>query len=151
MSIGTPINPTTFNASLKEFYPVGTIEQLIQDGSDDPFLMAMTRKEDMGGYQWRLPVLTSSNVRVGANFLTAQTLNANAKATAFLLTYNQIYSVASWSGPVLRASAGDKAAFESVVTQEMDMAVAALNMKIRNANLPHWHGFSNNRSFSGLN
>lgn len=130
MTIGTPINSTSFNAALKEIYPVDEIEQLILDGQDDPFFKALTRLENMGGYQWRLPVATSTNVRVGASFSTAQSLASNTKNQAFLITYNQMYSIASWSGPVLAQSAGDKNAFESVVTQEMELAVAALNNKI---------------------
>ncbi len=90
----------------------------------------MHRIEDLGGYQWRLPVATSTNVRVGAVFATAQSLASNTKNQAFLITYCQIYSIASWSGPVLAQSMGDKNAFESVVTQEKDLAIAALNQKI---------------------
>ena len=130
MSIGTPVNGTTFNAALKEIYPVDRIEQVILDALDDPFLKALTRLEDLGGYQWRLPVATSTNVRVGAVFATAQALNSNQKNQAFLITYNQIYALASWSGPVLAQSMGDKNAFETVVEQEMDLAVAALNQKV---------------------
>jgi len=130
MAIGTPVNSTSFNAALKEIYPVDRIEQEILDGADDPFVKSWHRIEDGGGYQWRLPVATSTNVRVGASFATAQSLGSNQKNQAFLITYNQIYAVASWSGPVLQASMGDKNAFESVVTQEMELAIAALNNKI---------------------
>ncbi len=130
MAIGTPITGTTFNAALKEICPVDQITQEILDGQDDPFLKSMNRIEDLGGYQWRLPVATSTNVRVGASFATAQSLASNTKNSAFLITYNQIYSIASWSGPVLAQSMGDKNAFESVVTQEKDLAIAALNNKI---------------------
>lgn len=130
MAIGTPINSTSFNAALKEIYPFDKIEQEILDGAEDPFVKSWHRIEDGGGYQWRLPVATSTNVRVGASFANAQSTASNTKNQAFLITYNQIYSVASWSGPVLQQSMGDKNAFESVVTQEMELAIAALNNKI---------------------
>lgn len=130
MTIGTAVSATSFNAALKEIYPVDRIEQEILDGADDPFVKSWNRIEDGGGYQWRLPVATSTNVRVGASFANAQSTNSNTKNQAFLITYNQIYSLASWSGPVLQASMGDKNTFESVVTQEMELAIAALNNKI---------------------
>lgn len=130
MAIGTPINAVSFNAALKEITPVDYIQQQILLGAKDPLYNLMDKKYDAGGYQWRLPVATSTNVRVGANFAAAQATNSNAKNQAFLITYSQIYAVASWSGPVLQQSMGDKNAFESVLTQEMDMAIAALNNKI---------------------
>lgn len=130
MAIGTPINGVSFNAALKEITPIDYIQQQILLGAKDPLYNLMDKKYDAGGYQWRLPVATSTNVRVGANFAAAQSTNSNAKNQAFLVTYSQIYAVASWSGPVLQQSMGDKNAFESVLTQEMDLAIAALNNKI---------------------
>jgi hypothetical protein len=127
---GTAISITNFSELLKETYPDDTLNQMVQDGSDDPFWMAITKDTEWGGTQAKVPVVTSTNVRVGASFSGAQGRNSNKKNSAFTLTGVEVYSIASYATKTLRQSRGNQNAFMSVVTQEMDMAVAGLNMKI---------------------
>jgi hypothetical protein len=91
----------------------------------------MERKEDLGGYDWKLPIITATNTRASWGTISGPVnASSNTKVSAFILSYCNLYSVASWGGPVLKASEGNKNAFEQVVSMETDMAIAALNMRL---------------------
>lgn len=129
MTLGADLTQTSFDAFMKTRFAEGEIADMILDGAKDPALQAIKR-ETSGGDGYKKPILTDGSARVGANFATVLATDENQPGYAFTLSYCQLYSLASFPTPLVKATEGKDDAFESLVDTEMGRAVKGLNHQL---------------------
>lgn len=129
MALGADLTQTTFDAFMKTRFADGEIADMILDGAKDPALQEIKRNTS-GGDGYKVPILTDGSARVGASFATVLSTDENQPGYAFTLTYCQLYSLASFPTPLVKATEGKEDAFDSLVDTEMGRAVKGLNHQL---------------------
>jgi len=117
----TPQNVTNFAAALKQHYTNERIENMIY--KDNPFLAMVSKYEQFGGENLKLPIKWGNPQGRSAVFAMAQGNKYASSISAFLLTRNHDYSLASIGNEVLEASKGNANAFMEAATTEIDGAI----------------------------
>jgi hypothetical protein len=90
---------------------------------DNPFLAMISKYEQFGGENLKLPIKWGNPQGRSATFATAQSNKYASSIAAFLLTRNHDYSLASIGNEVLEASKGNANAFMEAATTEIDGAI----------------------------
>ena len=117
----SPQNVTNFAAALKQHYTNERIENMVY--KDNPFLAMISKYEQFGGENLKLPIKWGNPQGRSATFTTAQDNKYASSISAFLLTRNHDYSLASIGNEVLEASKGNANAFMEAATTEIDGAI----------------------------
>tara|TARA_R110002167_G_scaffold218671_2_gene423327 strand:- start:111 stop:1316 length:1206 start_codon:yes stop_codon:yes gene_type:complete len=115
------LNMTTFAAALKQHYTSEKIENMVY--KDNPFLAMLSKYEDFGGDNLKLPIKYGIPQGRSATFSDAQANKTNTQLKAFLLTRVSDYSLASIQNEVIEASKGNANAFIEAATTEIDGAI----------------------------
>ena len=114
---------TTFAAALKQHYTDQKIENMVY--KDNPFLAMISKYEDFGGENLKLPVKYGIPMGRSATFADAQNNKTASQLKAFLLTRNSDYAIASIKNETIEASKGNANAFIEAATFEIDGAIEA--------------------------
>ena len=114
---------TTFAAALKQHYTDEKIENMVY--KDNPFLAMVSKYEDFGGENLKLPVKYGIPMGRSANFSKAVTNKSASQLKAFLLTRKADYAIASIANETIEASKGNANAFIEAATFEIDGAIEA--------------------------
>ena len=112
---------TTFAAALKQHYTDEKIENMVY--KDNPFLAMLSKYEDFGGENLKLPVKYGIPMGRSANFSKAVTNKSASQIKAFLLTRKADYAIASIANETIEASKGNANAFIEAATFEIDGAI----------------------------
>jgi len=115
------LNMTTFAAALKQHYTNERIENMVY--KDNPFLAMVSKYEDFGGENLKLPIKYGIPQGRSATFADAQANKTNTQLKAFLLTRVSDYSLASIQNETIEASKGNANAFMEAATVEIDGAI----------------------------
>ena len=115
------LNMTTFAAALKQHYTDQKIENMVY--KDNPFLAMISKYEDFGGENLKLPVKYGIPMGRSATFADAQSNKSASQLKAFLLTRNSDYAIASIKNETIEASKGNANAFIEAATFEIDGAI----------------------------
>ena len=114
---------TTFAAALKQHYTDQKIENMVY--KDNPFLAMISKYEDFGGSNLKLPVKYGIPMGRSATFADAQSNKTASQLKAFLLTRTSDYAIASIKNETIEASKGNANAFIEAATFEIDGAIEA--------------------------
>jgi len=117
------LNMTTFAAALKQHYTDEKIENMVY--KDNPFLAMVSKYEDFGGENLKLPVKYGIPMGRSATFADAVSNKTASQLKAFLLTRNSDYAIASIANETIEASKGNANAFIEAATFEIDGAIEA--------------------------
>ena len=112
---------TTFAAALKQHYTDEKIENMVY--KDNPFLAMISKYEDFGGENLKLPVKYGIPMGRSADFEKAVTNKSATQLKAFLLTRKADYAIASIANETIEASKGNANAFIEAATFEIDGAI----------------------------
>jgi hypothetical protein len=115
---------TTFDAALKEHYNGQMVQNLVY--KNNPLLAMLPKMETFGGRNYPMPLVYGNPQNRSATFSNASALSSESQVEAFTLTRVKNYSLAFIDGETLEASKGDKNAFMSALTTEIDGAFSAL-------------------------
>ena len=115
------LNMTTFAAALKQHYTDEKIENMVY--KDNPLLAMLSKYEDFGGDNLKLPVKYGIPQGRSATFSDAVANKTNSQLKAFLLTRVANYSIASIANETIEASKGNANAFIEAATFEIDGAI----------------------------
>ena len=96
------LNMTTFAAALKQHYTNERIENMVY--KDNPFLAMVSKYEQFGGENLKLPIKYGIPQGRSATFSDAQANKTNSQLKAFLLTRVADYSLASIANETIEAS-----------------------------------------------
>ena len=114
---------TTFAAALKQHYTDEKIENMVY--KDNPFLAMISKYEDFGGENLKLPVKYGIPMGRSATFADAVSNKTASQLKAFLLTRKADYAIASIANETIEASKGNSNAFIEAATFEIDGAIEA--------------------------
>ena len=114
---------TTFAAALKQHYTDEKIENMVY--KDNPFLAMLSKYEDFGGENLKLPVKYGIPMGRSATFADAVSNKTASQLKAFLLTRKADYAIASIANETIEASKGNANAFIEAATFEIDGAIEA--------------------------
>jgi len=117
------LNMTTFAAALKQHYTDQKIENMVY--KDNPFLAMISKYEDFGGENLKLPVKYGIPMGRSATFADAVSNKTASQLKAFLLTRKADYAIASIANETIEASKGNANAFIEAATFEIDGAIEA--------------------------
>jgi hypothetical protein len=117
------LNMTTFAAALKQHYTDEKIENMVY--KDNPFLAMVSKYEDFGGENLKLPVKYGIPQGRSATFADAVSNKTASQLKAFLLTRKADYAIASIANETIEASKGNSNAFIEAATFEIDGAIEA--------------------------
>ena len=112
---------TTFAAALKQHYTDEKIENMVY--KDNPFLAMISKYEDFGGENLKLPVKYGIPMGRSATFADAVSNKTASQLKAFLLTRKADYAIASIANETIEASKGNANAFIEAATFEIDGAI----------------------------
>lgn len=112
---------TSFAAALKQHYTPDRVENMVY--KDNPLLALMTKYEQFGGENLKLPIKYGIPQGRSAVFATAQSNKTNTQLKSFLLTRDKDYSLASIDNETIEASKGNANAFMEAATLEIDGAI----------------------------
>jgi hypothetical protein len=115
------LNMTTFAAALKQHYTDEKIENMVY--KDNPFLAMISKYEDFGGENLKLPVKYGIPMGRSATFADAVSNKTASQLKAFLLTRKADYAIASIANETIEASKGNANAFIEAATFEIDGAI----------------------------
>ena len=115
------LNMTTFAAALKQHYTDEKIENMVY--KDNPFLAMLSKYEDFGGENLKLPVKYGIPQGRSATFADAVSNKTASQLKAFLLTRKADYAIASIANETIEASKGNANAFIEAATFEIDGAI----------------------------
>ena len=115
------LNMTTFAAALKQHYTNERVENMVY--KDNPFLAMVSKYEQFGGENLKLPIKYGIPQGRSATFSDAQANKTNSQLKAFLLTRVADYSLASIANETIEASKGNANAFMEAATFEIDGAI----------------------------
>tara|TARA_R110002167_G_scaffold88894_2_gene239585 strand:+ start:2086 stop:3264 length:1179 start_codon:yes stop_codon:yes gene_type:complete len=115
------LNMTTFAAALKQHYTDEKIENMVY--KDNPFLAMISKYEDFGGENLKLPVKYGIPMGRSATFADAVANKSASQLKAFLLTRKADYAIASIANETIEASKGNANAFIEAATFEIDGAI----------------------------
>lgn len=115
---------TSFDAALKEHYNNQMVENLVY--KNNPLLALLPKYENFGGRNYPMPLIYGNPQNRSANFTNAVGGTTESQVEAFTLTRVKNYSLAFIDGETLDASKGDKNAFMSALTTEIDGAFTSI-------------------------
>ena len=117
-----------FAAALKQHYTNERIENMVY--KDNPFLAMVSKYENFGGENLKLPIKWGNPQGRSADFALAQGNKYASSISAFLLEREKDYSLASINNQVLEASKGNANAFMEAATTEIDGAIASASRSL---------------------
>ena len=126
--MATSQSVSNFAAALKQHYTSERIENMVY--KDNPFLAMIGKYENFGGENLKLPIKWGNPQGRSADFALAQNNKYASSISAFLLTRQQDYSLASINNQVLEASKGNANAFMEAATTEIDGAIASASRSL---------------------
>ena len=126
--MATSQSVSNFAAALKQHYTNERIENMVY--KDNPFLAMISKYENFGGENLKLPIKWGNPQGRSANFGLAQDNKYASSISAFLLTRQADYSLASINNQVLEASKGNANAFMEAATTEIDGAIASASRSL---------------------
>ena len=126
--MATSQSVANFAAALKQHYTSERIENMVY--KDNPFLAMIGKYENFGGENLKLPIKWGNPQGRSADFALAQNNKYASSISAFLLTRQQDYSLASINNQVLEASKGNANAFMEAATTEIDGAIASASRSL---------------------
>ena len=126
--MATSQSVSNFAAALKQHYTSERIENMVY--KDNPFLAMISKYENFGGENLKLPIKWGNPQGRSADFALAQGNKYASSISAFLLTRQQDYSLASINNQVLEASKGNANAFMEAATTEIDGAIASASRSL---------------------
>ncbi len=112
---------SSFQPVLKQHYTNERVENMVY--KDNPLLAMLSKYEQFGGDNLKLPIKYGIPQGRSATFATAQTNKTNSQYKAFLLTRSKDYSLASIDNETIDASKGNSNAFLEAATTEIDGAI----------------------------
>lgn len=117
---------TSFDAALKQIYTSDKIENMTY--SDNPLFAMMSKMETFGGRNLPIVNIFGNPQGRSSSFARAQVRGAltNTKIDDFIITRVKNYSIATIDNETLEASIGDKAAFMTAATTEIDGSINSL-------------------------
>lgn len=119
---------TSFDAALKEHYNNQMVENLVY--KNNPLLAMLPKYESFGGRNYPMPLIYGNPQNRSSTFSNASGLSSESQVEAFTLTRVKNYSLAFVDGETLDASKGDKNAFMSALTTEIDGAFTSISNDI---------------------
>jgi len=119
---------SNFAGALKQHYTNERIENMVY--KDNPFLAMVSKYEQFGGQNLKLPIKWGNPQGRSAVFAMAQGNKYASSISAFLLTRQQDYSLASINNEVLEASKGNANAFMEAATTEIDGAIESASRSL---------------------
>tara|TARA_R100000664_G_scaffold12481_2_gene20042 strand:+ start:3478 stop:4677 length:1200 start_codon:yes stop_codon:yes gene_type:complete len=120
-ALETSLNMTSFAGALKQHYTQERIENMVY--KDNPFLAMISKYENFGGENLKLPIKYGIPQGRSATFADAQHNKTSTQLKAFLLTRVSDYSLASIANETIEASKGNANAFMEAATVEIDGAI----------------------------
>jgi len=120
-TLQTSLNMTSFAGALKQHYTAERIENMVY--KDNPFLAMISKYEDFGGENLKLPIKYGIPQGRSATFSDAQHNKTSTQLKAFLLTRVADYSLASIQNETIEASKGNANSFMEAATVEIDGAI----------------------------
>ena len=126
--MATSQSVSNFAAALKQHYTNERIENMVY--KDNPFLAMVSKYENFGGENLKLPIKWGNPQGRSADFALAQGNKYASSISAFLLTRQADYSLASINNQVLEASKGNANAFMEAATNEIDGAIASASRSL---------------------
>ena len=117
-----------YAGALKQHYTNERIENMVY--KDNPFLAMVSKYEQFGGQNLKLPIKWGNPQGRSAVFAMAQGNKYASSISAFLLTRQQDYSLASINNEVLEASKGNANAFMEAATTEIDGAIESASRSL---------------------
>ena len=126
--MATSQSVSNFAAALKQHYTNERIENMVY--KDNPFLAMISKYEQFGGENLKLPIKWGNPQGRSADFSLAQGNKYASSISAFLLTRQQDYSLASINNQVLEASKGNANAFMEAATNEIDGAIESASRSL---------------------
>ena len=126
--MATSQSVSNFAAALKQHYTNERIENMVY--KDNPFLAMISKYENFGGENLKLPIKWGNPQGRSADFALAQGNKYASSISAFLLTRQADYSLASINNQVLEASKGNANAFMEAATNEIDGAIASASRSL---------------------
>lgn len=124
------LNLTTFDAMLKEHYTDNYVENMVY--KKNPLLALMSKYENFGGRNLRVPLIYGNPQGRSATFSQAQTRGGitSSKVEDYVLTRVRDYSIATIDNETLESSKGDENAFMEALTIEIDGAINSLTRSL---------------------
>ncbi len=126
--MATSQSVSNFAAALKQHYTNERIENMVY--KDNPFLAMISKYENFGGENLKLPIKWGNPQGRSADFSLAQGNKYASSISAFLLERQADYSLASINNQVLEASKGNANAFMEAATTEIDGAIASASRSL---------------------
>ncbi len=118
----------SFAGALKQHYTNEKIENMVY--KDNPFLAMVSKYEDFGGINLKLPIKYGIPQGRSATFSDAKNNATASQYEAFLLTRVKNYCVATIDNETLEASKGNANAFIEAATHEIDGAIEAVSRSL---------------------
>jgi len=122
------LDMTTFAAALKTLYGPEAVENMVY--KNNPFFAMVPKDEGFTGDSKKIPIKFGNPQNRSADFTTANAGTTSSKLSAFFITRVKDYSKAVIDSETMLASQGDKGAFMSALTTEMDSAIDSLGRSI---------------------
>ena len=116
--MATATTMTTFDKALKAYYKKFDPRDMVYESH--PFLELVPKDENFRGRNMPLPIYFGRPQGRSATFATAQSNATASKVGEYLLTRVTNHGVATSSGEVAAASEGDRSAFMSAMTTEIN-------------------------------
>ena len=123
-----PLKMTTFAAALNQHYTGEKTDNMVY--KHNPFLAMISKYEEFGGENLKLPIKYGIPQGRSATFVDAQNNKTSTKLKAFLLTRVSDYSLASITNETIEASKGNANAFIEAATTEIDGAIESATRSI---------------------
>jgi hypothetical protein len=118
----------SFAGALKQHYTNEKIENMVY--KDNPFLAMLSKYEDFGGINLKLPIKYGIPQGRSATFSDAKNNATASKYEAFLLTRVKNYCIATIDNETLEASKGNANAFIEAATHEIDGAIESVSRSL---------------------
>ena len=119
---------TNWDAALKQYYRPKAVDDLVYQSH--PLMELIPKDTKFRGRNMPIPVLYGRGQGVSTTFSNAQSNATASKVDDFLLTRVSKYGVATLSGEVVAASEGDRYAFLSASTTEIDNIIKSVGDSI---------------------
>lgn len=120
-----------YRALLKQMYPKQRVRNLCH--KKRPFLALLGRNPDVGGDNWKVPLIYGDVAGASAKFSVAQANKESTKQIAFQQEAMEDFALASIKGRVWKASQGNSKAFAVASRTQLDSAfnIAAHSLAVK--------------------
>jgi hypothetical protein len=122
------LDMSSFEGALKQHYTNEKIENMVY--KDNPFLAMISKYEDFGGVNLKLPIKYGIPQGRSATFADAKANATASQYDAFLLTRVKNYCIAYIDNETLEASKGNANAFIEAATHEIDGAIESVSRSL---------------------